>query len=329
MSSNRINYMDAIRALAMYLVIWGHCILHLSSWDRNDDAVFVVLNTFHVSLFMMVAGYFSVSALSLSFRNVLLRKTKELIVPYLLWAIPIASLLYYYDGTGLAPAVKNYFDCLWFLKSLFCCYLLAYLTVRLHKVLAMIVIAASIVLTVFKVNVMFPAFMLGYYIRKAHLLETNIKLTRLLWILLPVFCVLACFYDGHYFNSPNNMAGIIKEASLNTWLMYIAKTAYRIVIGICGALAVVLLFNHFCSAMKDNYVCKIGKETLGIYILQTVILEVVLRQYITYYGNQGVFDYLIAPVASLIMMIICYALTIILTKNEFTKRWLLGKFPKK
>ncbi len=148
MKSNRIYYMDAIKALAMFLVIWGHCILHLASWNKNDDPVFVVINTFHISLFMLVAGYFSTVSLSLSFGNMLMKKVKELIIPCLLWGIPLTGLVTYYNNNGLSHSLIDYFNCLWFLKSLFLCYLLAYITVRLGTIPTIIVIVGSMVLTI-------------------------------------------------------------------------------------------------------------------------------------------------------------------------------------
>ncbi len=177
---------------------------------------------------------------------------------------------------------------------------------------------------------MFPAFMLGIYLRKKNIVETNNVFTYLLWILLPLFIILAYYYDGHYFNSPNHIVGIIKEASLNTWLAYFGKTAYRILIGNCGALAVFLIFRLAFSSLRDNnIICKVGRDTLGIYIIQAILLETILRQYVNFEGNQALFDYIIAPMVSLIMMALCYAIKRLLDQNQITRSWLLGRFPKK
>ena len=324
---NRINYMDAIKALAMFLVIWGHCILHLSSWNKNDDIVFVVINTFHVSLFMMVAGYFSTSSLSLGFGKMLLNKTKQLIIPCLLWGgiITLLCVCYSHDTSKI---IADFFDCLWFLKSLFFCYILAFIALRLGTVTTVLVILASMVLTIFKMNVMFPAFMLGIFIKKKELAGVEIGKRWVLWLTLSVFVFMAYFYDGHYFNSPNRIMGIIKEGSLSTWLAYFGKTAYRILIGNCGALSVFLIFRGLFKSMDNNIICKIGRETLGIYILQAVLLETILKQYITFYGNHAVMDFVIAPTLSLIMMVLCYSITIVLSKNKITGQLLLGKYPK-
>ena len=318
-----------MKALAIFLVIWGHCILHLAAWNKNDDTVFVVINTFHVSLFMMVAGYFSTSSLSLGFGNMLLKKTKEMIIPCIPWGILLASLSTYYSQAGISHLLFQFFDCLWFLKSLFLCYILAFITIRVGKIPAIIILLASMILTIYKVNVMFPAFMLGVLLKKNEIQEKESKIMRYLWIALPIFIITVYFYDGHYFNSPNRIMGIIKAGSLNTWLAYFGKTAFRIIVGNCGALAVFCIFRKFFASMSNNPICKIGKETLGIYILQAVILETVLKQYFTYQGGHAVFDFVIAPILSLIIMIICYGLTRLLDKNTITKGLLLGRFPKK
>lgn len=326
-SHNRINYMDAIKALAMFLVIWGHCILHLSSWNKNDDIVFVVINTFHVSLFMMVAGYFSTSSLSLGFSKMLLNKTKQLIIPCLLWGGIITLLCAYYNQ-DTSKILTDFIECLWFLKSLFFCYILAFIALRLGTVPTVLVILASMVLTIFKMNVMFPAFMLGIYIKKKELAGVEIGKRWVFWLTLFVFVFMAYFYDGHYFNSPNRIMGIIKEGSLSTWLAYFGKTAYRILIGNCGALSVFLIFRGLLISLDNNIICKIGRETLGIYILQTVLLETILKQYITFYGNHSVMDFVIAPILSLIIMMLCYILTKVMSKSEIIGKLLLGKYPK-
>ena len=326
-SPNRINYMDAIKALAMYLVIWGHCILHLGSWNKNDDTVFVVINTFHVSLFMMVAGYFSTSSLALGFDNMLLNKTKQLIIPCLLWG-GIITLLYAYYSHDTSKIPADFFDSLWFLKSLFFCYILAFIALRLGTVPTVLVILASMVLTIFKINVMFPAFMLGIFIKKKELAGVETGKRWVLWLTLSVFIFMAYFYDGHYYNSPNRIMGIIREESLGTWLAYFGKTVYRILIGNCGALFVLLIFKDHFASMGNNFICKVGKETLGIYILQAVILETILKQYITFYGNHAVMDFVIAPILSLIIMVLCYSITKVLSKNKITGQLLLGKYLK-
>jgi fucose 4-O-acetylase-like acetyltransferase len=319
--------MDAIKALAMFLVIWGHCILHLSSWNKNDDIVFVVINTFHVSLFMMVAGYFSTSSLSLGLGKMLLNKTKQLIIPCLLWGGIITLLCAYYNH-DTSKTIAYFLDCLWFLKSLFLCYILAFVALRLGTVPTVLVILASMVMTIFKMNVMFPAFMLGIYIKKKENAGVEIGKQWVLWLTLSVFVFMAYFYDGHYFNSPNRIMGIIKEGSLSTWLAYFGKTAYRILIGNFGALSVFLIFRGLFKSMDNNIICKIGRETLGIYILQAVLLETILKQYITFYGNHAVMDFVIAPILSLIMMVLCYSITMVLSKNKITGQLLLGKYPK-
>jgi len=41
-----------------------------------------------------------------------------------------------------------------------------------------------------------------------------------------------------------------------------------------------------------------------------------------------VMDFVIAPTLSLIMMVLCYSITIVLSKNKITGQLLLGKYPK-
>lgn len=83
MSNRRILAFDIIKLFAIFLVLWGHCMQSLYpviGCGRNKP-VFLYIYSFHMPLFMMVSGYFSPSAMKLSFAEILQKKVKQLIVP--------------------------------------------------------------------------------------------------------------------------------------------------------------------------------------------------------------------------------------------------------
>jgi len=100
--TKRIGSFDAVKALAMYLVIWGHCIQHLGPLDRFDDITYVFIYSFHMPLFMFVAGYFSTSSLKMEFLPLLIKKLKEIIIPCLSWGliVVVVSLIIGRGGGG-------------------------------------------------------------------------------------------------------------------------------------------------------------------------------------------------------------------------------------
>lgn len=74
---------DMTKAFAIYLVLVGHCIQYLSSSDYRDDNLWIFIYSFHMPLFMLVAGYFSASSYKLDFKSLIVKKTKQLIIPML------------------------------------------------------------------------------------------------------------------------------------------------------------------------------------------------------------------------------------------------------
>ena len=66
MLKTRIKAFDFLKFFAIFLVIWGHVIQYFLSSDYSDELVYRIIYSFHMPLFMMVSGYFSVSSMSLS-----------------------------------------------------------------------------------------------------------------------------------------------------------------------------------------------------------------------------------------------------------------------
>ena len=58
MQSVRIKSIDFLKGIAIILVVWGHAIQHLCS-NPGDDAVFNLIYSFHVPLFMFLSGFVS------------------------------------------------------------------------------------------------------------------------------------------------------------------------------------------------------------------------------------------------------------------------------
>ena len=327
---NRIGSFDFIKAFAMFLVIWGHCIMHLGSWDRLDDTTFVFINSFHMPLFMIVAGYFSVNSLEISFKALISKKFTQLILPCLCWGVLlfVVGLFYSNDfsvksvGNGLSDSIIL---SLWFLKALFFCYIIAFAIQHSPRWMGVGIFIFCLSLTLYKLNIMFPAFMLGIVIRKHKLLESK-RLNG--WLPLTIialaFIVLTLYYDAHFLNAPNKMLGIIKSNSIAVWGSYFHRTIYSIGVGLSGAMIVIILAHKY---LKDigGFVCRVGQKTMGIYILQTLILEVVMSHTITYWGEVKIFDLLITPIISVMIMIVCYYIVLLIEKNKTLSKYLLGQ----
>lgn len=126
-------YWNIIRGIAIFLMLWGHCIQYcsLGSFPVFENGMFRAIYSFHMPLFMIVSGYlFSFSFEKRSLRGLLAHRAKSMLWPIvggtvlnnLLLVIPTLVLshgqkLALFDGT----LVRGWEYSLWFLWSVLAC----------------------------------------------------------------------------------------------------------------------------------------------------------------------------------------------------------------
>ena len=78
MKNKRIEYLDLVKFIAILLVCIGHWYAKVPALDSSLNPI---IYSFHMPLFMLVCGYFSVKALELPVRELLIKKGKQLLIP--------------------------------------------------------------------------------------------------------------------------------------------------------------------------------------------------------------------------------------------------------
>lgn len=147
MKKQRLFKIDNLRLIAICLVVLGHSIiLYSSSWDIYETNINVYfldiikkwIDLIQMPLFFSLSGYlFAYSCNKYTFKSLVLKKMKRLLLPYLIIAlfymIPIKKLVHYpgYEEKSVLVIVT---DCilkgkdnghLWFLPCLFICFIAA------------------------------------------------------------------------------------------------------------------------------------------------------------------------------------------------------------
>lgn len=89
---SRIAYLDVAKALAMFLVVFGHIIVTYDSRGYNAP-VAQGIYSFHTALFMFLSGYFFQSSLKKSFKTLMLVKSRQLLLPYFAWSVVCLLLI--------------------------------------------------------------------------------------------------------------------------------------------------------------------------------------------------------------------------------------------
>lgn len=89
MKNKRIEYLDLVKFIAILLVCIGHWYAKVPALDSSLNPI---IYSFHMPLFMLVCGYFSVKALELPVRELLIKKGNSYLFLQLL--VPLWPLVY-------------------------------------------------------------------------------------------------------------------------------------------------------------------------------------------------------------------------------------------
>ena len=312
--ANRILYIDLLKTFAIFLVIWGHAIMHFQP-DFENSVCFNVIYAFHMPLFMMLSGYFAASSKKLGAVEFLSKKFRQLLLPCLSWGI----LCWIIISSGLMEGrfnleIKELFtgwlgliDNFWFLKSCFICYMLAWGCKKAGKYQYVAFALAWLLCSMqgrFNLNMMFPSFVFGMLLRENTVIDKVLYKYR--WFVAAIFlCMLIysiCYDDSPYF--------------------------LKLLLGLSGAFTCFTLFregeNMLISQRVPSIFIKVGEKTLGIYVLQAITLEYLLPRYFQIDCLPIMAIATILPICSLILVFIYYGMCDIISKSRLLAFLMFG-----
>ncbi|WP_455081032.1 acyltransferase family protein [Prevotella melaninogenica] len=319
MSNKRILYFDALKFFAIWLVVLGH---YLQEIDCGSVGSYTnqVIYTFHMPLFIMISGFFAQKG-EPSFRNLIIKKTTTLLLPVIIWTaiIVVYSLLSCKDSMRIQIELKGNS---WYLKVLFLCLLYQWLSRRFISIDWIAAICSIILLfvlpfgSIFQFNFMYSFFWLGYFIGKN-------KDWILRHTILGLYLTGVCFLLGLFFMFLNNWNITKLIIDFNCW----KYTSYLIVVkyylGFCGSMFFIFLFKEIADRKNCSIVAGWGSYTLGIYVMQTFIIQYLFVDY--FHFSYGVIqNYFIAILLSCITCFICILSIRLLSKYPLLDLFLFG-----
>lgn len=341
---HRIMSFDLLKLFAMYLVIWGHCIMWLLSSESSDNMVFRILNAFHVSLFMMISGYFAVSSIKLPPIKFFNKKFRQLIYPCFVWGLLILLFVYYllYRNSSCLDDINGFsikqllvdlywYSDFWFLKSCFICYCLLYLGSHLGlKTIYWILLTllVSQFISPFFVSFMYPSFILGYVMKEFQSYRLFIKQKALL--IFSIFIFMLFFWDKAAWENSHGISLEVFYSGFPNILSVAFSRLYRLVLGIFGALSFFSLAMYIPNErMQSKFLCRVvywGGYTLEIYILQSVILEKTISHYFKFDDmNIQLFNYFVSPLIAVVILLACIIIVRLLLKSNSLMTILFGR----
>ena len=317
----RIAYLDLTKLWAIFLVCTGHAFTMLSVGDQS--VICRMLYTFHMALFMLISGYFSHHSLTMSFVPFIRKKTLQLLLPTV--AYVSLNLLATWVTTGSCPLdfVRNEaIGGMWFLRTLFACYLFVWLVLRLPGALWLKIIGSIVFALLFphgyylQFNYMLIFFWLGYALKEhdswlqAHA-EGALLVSLIVFLFVPWHGPAVLSYDVLFYDPlqlPVQFIGGLAGSILSITLMKL----------ICRVLS------NRCKEMLAN----VGCYTLAIYGLQGVLLQNVVEKIWSIDEEVCPIDlqqYIVAPIIGVLTVLVCYGVAKLAEKNKLTALVLLGK----
>lgn len=321
---------DLLKFFAIFLVLWGHAIQHLHPSSYADNSMYRFIYSFHMPLFMMIVGYFSGSVMNLTFRELVLKKGRQLIVPSLV--VGVVCLVDKWAGNGPGAAFAGYPDYLWFVKSAFFCFVIYFIVVKLSSGMPwphlwMLLFSIMMALVVYRWNMvwMMPCFLGGVYLRR----NFDYFSRHAMWFAIVAGAVwIALFLLWPVVEvCPKRSEVLANGNNLNPFVLFYVG---RITTGIAGAFFFIALFQLLFAGMEmkafGRKVCGWGQETLGIYMVQTVVLEIIIRRLFNLESvSASVVNFIISPVLSAIVLWICLLIIKQLKRSPAASALVLGK----
>lgn len=279
---NRIDWVDQVKGITIFLVVYGH------NFPFNEKYIY----SFHMPLFIMVAGFFHPSVSN--FNNIKKRIT-SIIVPYFLWSFFLFAIWFFvtskygdnlkynlspvknFLGVFYSQGGRDYMDWgipLWFLPAIFMTFLIFH---GLRKIKNDSVFCGFLVLTpilgfvysrlndinlpwsvnIAMVSLLFYAF--GYYnFKKINTISRNTS------ILLALGMGLINFFLYQY-----NIKIDMYRAIYGNELLFIAS-------GISGSLFILFFFKAFPIFKFLGFIGKFSLMILALQLLAMTFIKFVL-----------------------------------------------------
>lgn len=179
----------------------------------------------------------------------------------------------------------------------------------------------------YRVNEMYPAFLVGAFLYN-HKIFLEKNWLSIFFACLIIYLILFSYDDYEMFSNP--VLYLHRYLLSPELIHYLSIHSFFIVMGIFGTLATVSLFiglGRILPHMKigDN-ISRWGSETLGIYLIQAIILEHFLMRTIDFSNvSWWLFNLVVAPIMAIIVIILCLTIISGMRRIRFLRIYFLGE----
>ncbi len=303
--------------MAITLVCVGHAYYF---GDEMQSKVRPIIYSFHMSLFMTMCGFFSHNSFLLPFKNFLIKKCKQLLVPSVAGSLLLAAIAYANEGYA-----RELYGGVWFLKCLFACYIVVYISKKvIRNDVAACAISSIAMLAIpyggsLMINYYLLFFWTGYFLRKHY--QWYDKHTKLItYLSLIVFTLLMLLGKGQ----------AVDKVTLQTIISMPTYIVMEYIVGLAGSMLCLGICKTVCSIASPSKLIdelsNIGKYTLGIYVVQIFVLER-LAVAIPFFqvSEIGVLeDLVILPIIGIVFTFISYYIVRFTSRSQWVNNMFYG-----
>ncbi len=349
----RDGYIDFIKGVLIFLVVWGHVISNCKAGDFYANPLFKFIYSFHMPLFMGVSGwlfYFSINKYRMG--TGILRRCVQMLYPATVWgAILFGIRLIVWEGympKSLFLALKDLFVCIkefWFLWSvvLNACAVTAihkFLKSRLAKTAGYIIIFLSWHF-IPKINnpvliFMFPCYVFGFYMHHYKEKMNQKAISTINGVSFFGFVFMLMYYDTkHYIYT----SGINPFISVHGFWEQICINVFRWVVAILGSgvMLVVLrnIYDGFLERNIINFFKYLGTISLEIYVIQKILVETLLPELMINHkaewmktilsDNEIIYNFIITPAVTIMFTILIGVFVKWISRNKIVSNVLFGR----
>lgn len=333
MTRQRFIWADSLKGWLMLLVIIGHAIQGVLGNACNANHVWNLIYSFHMPAFMAVSGYLSSksSITSGGGRFVLLRRFRQLMIPYLVWSLIQFVQNGAYTLERLLKMITQPDSSFWFLWVLFFIFLFFSGGQLLAKKLTVDEFAIIIPLCVLLDGIMvgldfrlfgfqflayyFMFYTLGYAIRRMPVLQIASPMYQ--WVLTAVWVILAWSWNMH---------------TLPSWvpsIPYLPSTlvqyAYRSLTAVVATVVILSAAPKLLGGMDrlNKNMAHLGQLSLGLYVVHLTITGYVVS--VIFYVWPTISVLALIPLTAIVVFLLSWMAVELLQKNKHTNKILLGK----
>lgn len=332
MASNRIGYLDALRGLAILLVIEGHVRLFGFGIKSYDTMSALMLYSFDLPLFFFISGLlaFRPNMSTKETVNNIVKKFKFLVLPAIFFSVVSNLIKHQSVFNPLFFGFKKY----WFTITLFECFLIYYviqLLIPLRKRSKYIMISQMIIAVAF-VGLLSTTGSIG-----PKLIDTN-HLFKYFYFF--VFGMLACKYKPGFEIMVHNewlktcciigFFALLVLLDYQIWPSPVFHLLRDVVMRILGTAMIVVLFASNAAVFEKSgklarLLVDIGKKSLPIYLLQYFFMPnfKMFPEFLD--GTDRFTIHVIAAVYTVLITMTCYAFLKVMEQSKFVRTYVLGQ----